>query len=62
MKRVIFAILLVLTMISSINVYAEDIDVYEIGANKYQIEKFAIRVYPLDEENEPKPLIFLAEL
>ena len=52
MKRVIFAILLVLTMISSINVYAEDIDVYEIGANKYQIEKFAIRVYPLDEENE----------
>lgn len=52
MKKVIFAILLVLTMISSINVYAEDIDVYEIGANKYQIEKFAIRVYPLDEENE----------
>lgn len=51
MKKLLLVIIILLTMFMSQNVYAEDVIAYEIGNNKYIIDKFAIRVYPLDEEN-----------
>ena len=54
MKKVIFTIIMILTMLTSINVYADDRIVYLVGENKYYIEKFTLRIYQVDVYDENK--------